>query len=61
MTLSQYLDTGTGTFLAEVVKYIYKKAEGQCGIWSNYFENHLIPIDHLELLHRRLPTRLKMA
>jgi predicted helicase len=34
---------GTGTFLAEVVKLIYKKFEGQHGIWSNYIETHLLP------------------
>jgi predicted helicase len=41
----QILDpaTGTVTFLAEVVKHIYKKFEGQQGVWSNYVENHLIP------------------
>jgi len=41
----QILDpaTGTGTFLAEVVKQIYKKFEGQEGIWTSYVENHLIP------------------
>ena len=41
----QILDpaTGTGTFLAEIVKHIYKKFEGQQGIWSQYVENHLIP------------------
>lgn len=41
----QILDpaTGTGTFLAEVVKQIYKRFEGQQGIWSKYVENHLIP------------------
>lgn len=41
----QILDpaTGTGTFLAEVVKQIYKRFEGQQGIWSNYVENNLIP------------------
>ena len=41
----QILDpaTGTGTFLAEVVKHIYQKFEGQQGIWSNYVENHLLP------------------
>jgi len=34
----QILDpaTGTGTFLAEVVKHIYKSFKGQEGIWSNY-------------------------
>jgi predicted helicase len=49
----QILDpaTGTGTFLAEVVKHIYKKFEGQQGIWSNYLENHLIPrLNGFELL-----------
>ncbi|MCK4643355.1 N-6 DNA methylase [bacterium] len=41
----QILDpaAGTGTFLANVVKHIYKKFEGQEGIWSNYVEEHLIP------------------
>ncbi|MEI7501566.1 MAG: N-6 DNA methylase, partial [Bacteroidota bacterium] len=41
----QILDpaAGTGTFLAEVVKHIYRKFEGQQGIWSNYVEEHLIP------------------
>src|SRR5690554_1047220 len=41
----QILDpaTGTGTFLAEVVKHIHKKFEGQQGIWSNYVETHLLP------------------
>jgi predicted helicase len=41
----QILDpaTGTGTFLAEVVKQIYQKFEGQEGIWSGYVENELIP------------------
>ncbi|MBN2412060.1 DNA methyltransferase [candidate division KSB1 bacterium] len=41
----QILDpaAGTGTFLAEVVKQIYKKFDGQQGIWSNYVEEHLIP------------------
>lgn len=41
----QILDpaAGTGTFLAEVVKQIYKRFEGQQGIWNNYVEEHLIP------------------
>lgn len=41
----QILDpaAGTGTFLAEVVKQIYKRFEGQQGIWGNYVEEHLIP------------------
>ncbi len=50
----QILDpaTGTGTFLAEVVKYIYsEKFQNQQGIWSNYVENHLIPrLNGFELL-----------
>ena len=41
----QILDpaAGTGTFLAEVIKQIYKRFEGQEGIWSQYVEDHLIP------------------
>ncbi|HDY67042.1 MAG TPA: DNA methyltransferase [Candidatus Scalindua sp.] len=49
----QILDpaTGTGTFLTEVVKQIYKKFEKQKGIWSNYVENELIPrINGFEIL-----------
>ncbi len=49
----QILDpaTGTGTFLAEVVKHIHKKFEGQQGIWSNYVTNNLIPrLNGFELL-----------
>lgn len=49
----QILDpaTGTGTFLAEVVKHIHKKFQGQQGIWSNYVENHLLPrLNGFELL-----------
>ncbi len=49
----QVLDpaTGTGTFLAEVIKHIYKKFEGQQGIWSNYVETHLLPrLNGFELL-----------
>lgn len=49
----QILDpaTGTGTFLAEVVKHIYKKFEGQEGIWTNYVEQHLLPrLNGFELL-----------
>ncbi len=30
-------------FLAEVIKHIHKKFEGQQGIWSNYVETHLLP------------------
>jgi predicted helicase len=41
----QILDpaAGTGTFLAEVIKQIHKKFDGQQGIWSHYVEEHLIP------------------
>ena len=49
----QILDiaTGTGTFLAEMIKLIYKKFEGQQGIWSNYVETHLLPrLNGFELL-----------
>lgn len=49
----QILDpaTGTGTFLAEVIKLIHSKFEGQQGIWSNYVENHLLPrLNGFELL-----------
>ncbi len=49
----QILDpaTGTGTFLAEVIKHIHKKFETQQGIWSNYAENHLLPrLNGFELL-----------
>ncbi len=49
----QILDpgTGTGTFLAEVIKQINKKFKGQEGIWSSYVENHLLPrLNGFELL-----------
>jgi predicted helicase len=49
----QILDpaTGTGTFLAEVIKQIHTRFEGQKGIWSNYVENNLIPrLNGFELL-----------
>lgn len=49
----QILDpaTGTGTFLAETVRQIYKKFEGQQGIWSSYVEANLIPrLNGFELL-----------
>lgn len=42
----QILDpaTGTGTFLAEVVKHIYNnKFKAMQGAWSGYVEEHLIP------------------
>jgi type I restriction-modification system DNA methylase subunit len=49
----QLLDvaTGTGTFLAEVVKQIYSRFAGQEGLWSDYVDNHLLPRMHgFELL-----------
>jgi hypothetical protein len=65
----QFLDpsTGTGTFLAEVIKQIYKRFEGQEGIWSNYVEEHLIPrLNGFEILmapytmcHLKLETLLR--
>lgn len=50
----QILDpaTGTGTFLAEVVKHIYQtRFKAMQGAWSGYVENHLIPrLNGFELL-----------
>jgi len=50
----QILDpaTGTGTFLAEVIRHIYEKYEGhQQGIWGSYVEEHLLPrLNGFELL-----------
>jgi predicted helicase len=49
----QILDpaTGTGTFLAEVIKQVNKKFKGQEGIWSSYVEKELIPrLNGFELL-----------
>ena len=50
----QVLDpaTGTGTFLAEVIRFIYeKKFKAMQGAWSTYVEDHLIPrINGFELL-----------
>jgi len=44
----QLLDvaTGTGTFLAEAIKQIYRKFEGQEGLWSKYVDNDLLPRLH---------------
>jgi predicted helicase len=41
----QILDpaTGTGTFLAEVVRNIYRKFGGNAGKWNDYVKEHLIP------------------
>lgn len=49
----QILDpaTGTGTFIAETIKHIYKKYEGIQGIWSQYVERDLLPrLNGFELL-----------
>ncbi|KOR33100.1 DNA methyltransferase [Achromatium sp. WMS3] len=49
----QILDpaTGTGTFLAAVIKHVHQKFHGQQGIWSNYVETHLLPrLNGFELL-----------
>jgi len=49
----QVLDpaTGTGTFLAEVVRQVHAKFEGQAGMWPQYVEQHLIPrLNGFELL-----------
>lgn len=49
----QILDpaTGTGTFLAEVVRQIYQKFQGMEGMWPGYVEDHLLPRLHgFELL-----------
>ncbi|BCD61627.1 adenine specific DNA methyltransferase [Nitratiruptor sp. YY08-26] len=41
----QILDpaAGTGTFLADILKQIYRNFEGMQGIWSEYVKDHLIP------------------
>ena len=41
----QILDpaTGTGTFLAAVIRQIHANMEGQWGVWNDYVEKHLIP------------------
>jgi predicted helicase len=49
----QLLDvaTGTGTFLAEAVKHLYRGFKGQEGLWNNYVEKNLLPRLHgFELL-----------
>ena len=49
----QILDpaTGTGTFLAEVIRQIHQKFKGQEGIWSGYVADDLIPrLNGFELL-----------
>jgi predicted helicase len=49
----QILDpaTGTGTFLAEVVRNIYQHFKDQQGMWNSYAAKHLIPrINGFEIL-----------
>lgn len=44
----QILDpaVGTGTFLSEIIKSIYKRFICQQGLWNDYVEEHLIPRIH---------------
>ena len=44
----QLLDvaTGTGSFLAEVIRQIHRNFQGQTEIWSSYVEEHLLPRLH---------------
>ncbi|MEO8147132.1 MAG: type ISP restriction/modification enzyme [Bacteroidia bacterium] len=49
----QILDpaTGTGTFLAEIIKHIYHRFDGQQGAWNDYVEKHLLPrVNGFEIL-----------
>lgn len=49
----QILDpaTGTGTFLAEVIRQIYSKFENMKGMWQGYVEDSLLPrINGFEIL-----------
>lgn len=41
----QILDpaTGTGTFLASVIRQIHSNMEGQWGAWDSYVDQHLLP------------------
>lgn len=67
----QILDpaVGTGTFLSEIIKHIYKGFEGQQGIWSKYVEDHLIPrLNGFEILmasysmaHLKLELKLQQT
>jgi len=45
MTQVQILDpgTGTGTFLADIVKFIHESFRGQQGVWSDYVRDDLLP------------------
>ncbi len=44
----QILDpaAGTGTFLAEIIRRIYKSFESQKGVWNGYVDEHLLPRLH---------------
>jgi len=67
----QLLDvaTGTGTFLAEVVKQLHAGFKGQEGLWGDYVEKNLLPRMHgFELLmasyamcHMKLDLLLKQT
>ena len=67
----QILDpaTGTGTFLAEAVKQIYAKFDGQQGMWQSYVEDNLLPrLNGFEILmasyavaHLKLDMLLKQT
>lgn len=49
----QILDpaTGTGTFLAQIIKQIHKGFANQQGVWNQYVDDHLIPrLNGFELL-----------
>ena len=49
----QILDpaTGTGTFIAEIIKHIHEQFRNQQGTWNSYVENHLLPrLNGFELL-----------
>ncbi|MDR1337484.1 MAG: N-6 DNA methylase [Rickettsiales bacterium] len=49
----QVLDpaTGTGTFLAETIRFIHKSFENNTGLWTKYVDEHLLPRIHgFELL-----------
>lgn len=41
----QILDpaTGTGTFIVEIIKYIYQQKQNELGMWENYVKQNLLP------------------
>lgn len=65
----QILDpaTGTGTFLAAVIRQIYANMDGQRGVWNSYVDKHLLPrLNGFELMmapytiaHLKLNMELK--